>query len=654
MGGSVLYNPVQHTSGHLAKGTVVAVRLGKVDRENVNTEQSNFIDRKEDARYGYITVNSIDKNQIGFIYTEYAVNGSSSNTSAYNIRLNGQIDINYDGNPDITYVTPFHKRPGMEEATYLTFLSSQETLTTAMFAVLPEQYSQGVYPSGLIGINPDGKFIVSKYKNNSTSRSVLAGIQKGDIIVDNLTGKYQRVSTSFNRGARAISDTELKEIEQTNIPVSYRFTDEEFTDGYNAQNLFSALPASIQSVYQESVSWIEKLNLVLENRDLLMVVYRETENNFSEYEASSAMSQIAELSVEELIQFNRKFLQEIYPEFIDPNESFVQLIPLASLIVGDFDGVAYSDRMETASRATSASEYAVQWNKIEAQFLSYKRISSFPLSLTNLTKLLKIDTKGLDIAFSNSFVKTGVKAIFSNSWGNVSASIEGVVYINADTNIELTSSFNKSIKDISLWSLDKRIDIPVFSCGPIVLNIGGAIGTSIPFSINITTPIDCKGRLAFTGLYGAGVGASVKYGIKSKKILFVHIPYPYVDGSTSGWKIENNAYYIGVSPNYSAGFKDASISVSPNVHGSIGVNISKVVDGGLYAETGIEDRVDISYENRNLKGLGMATAYAKLSAEVKIGVDVPLIGFVGYKNSIPLVNTVRKKLYEAVIFQKKI
>jgi hypothetical protein len=219
MGGSVLYNPVQHTSGHLAKGTVVAVQLGKVDRENVNTEQSNFTDREEDTRYGYITVNSIDKNQIGFTYTEYAVNGSSSNTSAYNIRLNHQVDINYDGNPDITYVTPFCKRPGMEEATYLTFLSSQKTLTTAMFAVLPEQYSRGVYPSGLIRINPDGKFIVTKYENNGTSRSVLAGIQRGNIIIDNLTGKYQRVSTSFNRGARAISNTELKEIEQTNTPV---------------------------------------------------------------------------------------------------------------------------------------------------------------------------------------------------------------------------------------------------------------------------------------------------------------------------------------------------------------------------------------------------------------------------------------------------
>jgi hypothetical protein len=94
--------------------------------------------------------------------------------------------------------------------------------------------------------------------------------------------------------------------------------------------------------------------------------------------------------------------------------------------------------------------------------------------------------------------------------------------------------------------------------------------------------------------------------------------------------------------------------VKPNVHGSIGVNISQVVDGGLSAETGIEDKLDVSYKAPNLRGIATATAYASLSARVKIGVDVPIIGLVGYSSSFPLVKLKDKKLSEAVVFQKRI
>jgi hypothetical protein len=91
------------------------------------------------------------------------------------------VDINGDGIPDITYVMPARRRPGMENAVFLTFLSSQETQTTSMFAVIQEQYSRGVYPSGLIGINPDGRFIATKYEHtHSTARSAVKGLVYGD------------------------------------------------------------------------------------------------------------------------------------------------------------------------------------------------------------------------------------------------------------------------------------------------------------------------------------------------------------------------------------------------------------------------------------------------------------------------------------------
>ena len=66
---------------------------------------------------------------------------------------------------------------------YLTFNSSQENKKTTMFAVLTEQYPNSDYPGGLIGINPSGNFILSKY-TTSGERSVLGSFRTGDYVLD--------------------------------------------------------------------------------------------------------------------------------------------------------------------------------------------------------------------------------------------------------------------------------------------------------------------------------------------------------------------------------------------------------------------------------------------------------------------------------------
>jgi hypothetical protein len=81
----------------------------------------------------------------------------------------------------------------------------------------------------------------------------------------------------------------------------------------------------------------------------------------------------------------------------------------------------------------------------------------------------------------------------------VGGSVEGVVFINADTNMNVTSSFTKSLYSKPIFSYENSINIPVCSYGPIVLNINAGIGMSVPLTISITTPIQYNGRLAFTG-----------------------------------------------------------------------------------------------------------------------------------------------------------
>jgi hypothetical protein len=122
----------------------------------------------------------------------------------------------------------------------------------SLFVVLPEQYSRGVYPSGLIGINIDGKFFVSKYEGNTSARSVVLGVVKGDFVLDAVEGNYQRiVSASSSRAARSISDSELEDVnaDTSNKVVSYRFTESDFVYGYDAELLFSALPDMAEGQY---------------------------------------------------------------------------------------------------------------------------------------------------------------------------------------------------------------------------------------------------------------------------------------------------------------------------------------------------------------------------------------------------------------------
>jgi hypothetical protein len=129
---------------------------------------------------------------------------------------------------------------------------------------------------------------------------------------------------------------------------------------------------------------------------------------------------------------------------------------------------------------------------------------------------------------------------------------------------------------------------------------------------------------------------------------------PNIQKRGNGWKIEKTAYYIGANPSYSVGFKDASISISPNIYARIGADLCDIVYGGIKAEMGIEDKLAIAYRIPELTATATTTAYAKLTADVSIGYKFPVIDFIGYKDSFNLMPVLEKKLYEAVVYQKKI
>ncbi|GHU58548.1 hypothetical protein FACS189444_2380 [Spirochaetia bacterium] len=262
MGGSLLYVADSPSSGHLVPGAIVGVRLGKVNYDPVAGAEGAadpgpmFSENTDSTRYGYIAVETVDANGIRFQYTEYTADGKSSEVKGYHsLALGEEKDINGDGIPDISYKVPEFSRSGFEKAVTLNFLSSQEKLNTTMFAVLPEQYEDKEYPSGIIGINPEGIFIISKYTSTG-ARSLVRGIETGDLIIDGVNYKYQRAVSSAGtyRSARSVADDDAEDMEDSpdlyfplmSVDYSYEIDD---VDGPAISQ--SRAVAFIQSDYQK-------------------------------------------------------------------------------------------------------------------------------------------------------------------------------------------------------------------------------------------------------------------------------------------------------------------------------------------------------------------------------------------------------------------
>ncbi|MGP1576585.1 MAG: hypothetical protein ACTTH7_03700 [Treponema sp.] len=207
MGGSILYNPEEPSSGHLIQGAVIALRLSKVEKKAVDSTEI-FTDDLSAEVFGALTVQSIDTQKIGFEVSLFSKNGVTKNT--YQLSAGSKIDINGDSIDDLEYAAPAHAHAGFTSAVYLTCLSSQEQLTTTMFSVLPEQYSTGNYPSGIIGINPDGQFLYAKFQPNSTVRSIVRGLSDSDFVLDTEMGGYVQASgVTGSTNQRSISDADL-------------------------------------------------------------------------------------------------------------------------------------------------------------------------------------------------------------------------------------------------------------------------------------------------------------------------------------------------------------------------------------------------------------------------------------------------------------
>ena len=401
MGGSILYNPCDESSGQLAPNVTVAIRLGHVSKKLVEDDEYTYSDLPEQAQYGTIYIKSIDEKSISFDVSLFDSKGIYLGERFYCLALGDSVDINFDGIADVDYNLPCRKRQGFEKAIYLSFLSSQESQTTSMFALLPEQYNRSVYPSGILGINPNGRFIVNMYEAGSASRAAIRGICSGDYVLDSSTGEYKKFIGSENyRAARTLADSDLETTNEVSVQDFY-FKNSEFENGYSAKELLSEIPAEIYSEYgiaDSEEKAVEILNLILVDRNLSRKIaqFGNIESNNTELQA--AMEKIAELNDEELLQYNRLLLESLYTEYCPQvncnGTDITEVLPLLSVNIceetsdEEFEDDVANSRAAIGS-AKDYSEYLRQKKEIERIKSGYKEIHTFRYNLPDLGKDLK-------------------------------------------------------------------------------------------------------------------------------------------------------------------------------------------------------------------------------------------------------------------------
>lgn len=565
MGGSVLYNPKDLSNSQLLQGVYIATRLGKVTKNEVSEDDIIYTDIENEALYGYVYINNVTEKFINFSYVEYSQNGIKNTEKSFYLEVNQSADLNGDGFADISYSKPLTKRTGLEKTFWLTFISSQENQYTTMFSILPEQYTRGVYPAGLFGINPDGRFIVNKYENNSSTRSVVKGLSAGDFVLDNKTGTYQKVkgNTSY-KNARSIDESDL-DTEDSITDVNFYFTEKDFSTGYSAIKLFEALPLEIINEY-ESVSSesdaVTVLNKILLQQDFVYLCIQSLNLEIdSEFQEILAVTDT--LSEYELVSFNRMFMSDTFKEVcpaIDYNcTDITDILPLVSVYIDpenkaeeesdtnetrnisylDYEQIKIPDikgepkNFKTITNfanwkdiefsgkagyelANSYNEYIEKLAQLKSQVSNCKKIKIGLLSkkITN-NKLGIGNTNAGNFTFAELDIETNLYlgGRFTISWSNCKADLSAYTMLSTYARTCLKYAYSASLigGEQNIFNSNGS-----FCIGPVPFVYGLKGDYDIPYSINGEVNSDYL-YAGFTGLAGANVNVGADYGTRRVK-----------------------------------------------------------------------------------------------------------------------------------------
>ena len=464
MGGAALYNPSDLQTSQLAKGVVIAVRLGKIQKKDVGSGQFVYGDLKNESVFGYITIEDISRESISFSYYEFenerwSISEEASLKNRFTLEAGKSCDLNNDGINDLAYIKPFSKRKGSEKAMWLAFLNEDENIkTSSMFSVIPQQYARSAYPGGLIGINPDGRYIVNKYDVGTANRAAIKSLSYGDYVIDNEEALCQTYigSRSFS-GARAVNDDELEtmDVSDEDSPEMYYFQNAEFAENYSIYELLEAMPSSIVTKEFKSLSIadaVSYLNEIIKNPDLWKAL---VEGNSSD-EAQEIRENLSDFSGESelhIVIANRKALAVLYPDLCPAlsfySTSFSTIFPWFYANLGDLD----TSSAENSARAAAKKENPILSDaKYTDEYKDYIRKKD--KIMDEFSQLMSIDVLPCIVGLLKSPI---IKQIVKNSDASIRVGIGGEINIISATpnfDIKMCLLFKYEFKDAIKYNIE--------------------------------------------------------------------------------------------------------------------------------------------------------------------------------------------------------
>ena len=472
MGGSAVYNAGNPSLTQLAKNAVVAVRLGKVEKNDLGGGVISYKNSTTDYSLGFIEVSDVDSDGISFSYYTFGDDSDSYSLSGSFTLKNGQsCDLNGDGEMDVKYEKG---RNAVKNTNWLTFINGEEKDTSSLFAVVPGQYENGTYPAGLIGINSDGRSIVTKNDVRTNSRAAVANIAYGDYVIDSDTNSCQiYVGPRIKGGsARALTDSELETINvfKSEDAEALLFKPQEFDGGYSVYELLNRLPASIvtDSHAESSVAdAVEYLNGLIIREDFIEnLVAAESGDAVEEIKMQLAMQPVS--CEEERVLFNRHSLALVYPDlcpdFSLASTSMSVVFPWLYVSFGDLPteeeiesnarNIALAEDNARSAGGSGKADYTEEYKEYLAKRKAiedgFDKLADFDVA----PLIGSIIGNGHLASFMNQTkvsLKVGVDGHLNIAFSNISARIKLCVLAS----VEVQDKLSYNIKGTSLFSKDK-------------------------------------------------------------------------------------------------------------------------------------------------------------------------------------------------------
>ena len=712
MGGSLIYNEGNIAIGQLADNVSIAIRLSKAEVKTIDN-QMVFNEIADSIVYGLLVIDSINEKHVDFTIKTYTEYGLAYNIKKFAIDVGQKIDIDNDGFYDLEYDKPKFERCGYEKAVYLNFLSSQEDLNITMFAVLKEQYPDETYPNGIIGVNPEGRFVIQKYTDVDTeTRSVVTGVYVNDYVVDNKNAVYQKVSTNnYARQARSITDNDLEtmDMEEESEIESFYFNDADFAFK-NPEDLISVLPKEIVEKYQ--TSGIEKLNNILEDKLLLFTVDSVQGSVLPDEYKNEIFEQFDDLTIEEIVQINRCFMEENYktvcPQRLTVSKAIVEVLPLASVVLSEDDLCEVLEEEESGSQRAASASWTGAKSKAEYEQLlanMENKLKDYKAGLVDENlhfPVTKQGEKNNDVLVTTSIGVTNCRLVikitgsWNSTWTSVSSSVGAVAFFKAQAGVDVSftredEKLQKVSKDLSVtsdpegkseikeigsftnpvtkatipivsWEKSHTMNIVSLAVGPIVFGINLEIKFGIPVKMNFELNTNITYDAYIAGIAYTGVSASLNWGLESYKKWIFTLYRPYVNGSCDKWAVADAIYFVdftGKSLSANLNQLSAEFSVKPFISCDLYASVAGVLHAGMTLKDELNGYIKFGYYKPKLYGSFGLDNNKKFELYAFIGIKgVKILGIslgdIGKKWSWPPVDEKIPIIKETRFFEKDI